>query len=155
MPAEAFRAFHESTARALHGYLIRITASPQLADDLTQESYLRFLKASVPPNVDYGYRRNYLFKIATNLARDHFRGARWEELPDTVPSPADLEHRSLVSHDVRQALGALSARERALLWLAYVEQMSHREISGILALKEESVRSMLFRVRKKMAEVLK
>lgn len=155
MPPEAFRAFHEATARTLYGYIARVTSSAVLAEDLTQEAYLRLLRSTLPPEVDFSWRRNYLFKIATNLVRDHFRGQRWEELPEDAVAAVNLEANSLLAHDLRQAMAQLSGKERALLWLAYVEKMSHREISGVLGIKEESVRSMLFRARKKMAEVLK
>lgn len=155
MPPEAFRAFHEATARTLYGYIARVTSSTVLAEDLAQEAYLRLLRSTLPPEVDFTWRRNYLFKIATNLVRDHFRGQRWEELPDDIVTTVNLEAASLLAHDIRQAMEKLSGRERALLWLAYVEKMSHREIGSVLGIKEESVRSMLFRSRKKMAGVLR
>ena len=48
----------------------------------------------------------------------------------------------------------LSAQERAILWLAHVEEMSHKEIGVILGVKEKSVRVMVFRVREKAKEML-
>ncbi len=76
MDEEAFRALYDRTARALWAYLSRITGSPDLADDLLQETYYRFLRARVLYESD-AHRRNSLFRIATNLARDgHRRGLR-------------------------------------------------------------------------------
>ena len=46
-------------------------------------------------------------------------------------------------------------RERALLWLAYVEQAEHREIAGIIGLAQGSVKVLLSRARAKMEAVLK
>ena len=51
--------------------------------------------------------------------------------------------------------GELKPRERALLWLAHVEEADHDEIGEALGLKSKSVRVLLFRARKKLAEILK
>ena len=69
MDEDTFRAFYARTARALWAYLSRMTGSPDLADDLLQETYYRFLRAHAPHESD-AHRRNSLFRIATNLARD-------------------------------------------------------------------------------------
>jgi DNA-directed RNA polymerase specialized sigma24 family protein len=45
MDEENFRAFYDRTARVLHAYLARVTGDAQLADDLLQDTYYRFLRA--------------------------------------------------------------------------------------------------------------
>ena len=56
--------------------------------------------------------------------------------------------------DVQRALGQLKPRERALLWLAYAQGASHREIAEVLGLKTASIKLLLFRARRKMARLL-
>ena len=51
-------------------------------------------------------------------------------------------------------MGRLRVQERTMLWLAYVEQASHREIASALSIKEGSVRVLLSRARQKMAVAL-
>lgn len=148
MPPEAFRAFHESTARPLWGFLARASGDSTVADDLSQEAYLRFLRAAIPESADFVYRRNYLFRIATNLLRDRYRAGRWEELEETAAPQRDLG-REL---DVRRALELAPPRDRALLWLAYVEKLSHREIAAIFDIREQSVRTMLLRARERFKD---
>ena len=72
MTEEAFRAFYERTARPLWAYLARATGEPQTADDLLQDAYYRLLRSTVVFDDD-AHRRNYLFRIATNLVRDRHR----------------------------------------------------------------------------------
>src|SRR3954469_129938 len=79
MSEEAFRAFYELTSRRVWLYLARITGDRRLADDLLQESYYRFLRASVRFEND-DHRRNYLYRIATNLVRDQRRRTRGVEV---------------------------------------------------------------------------
>ena len=77
---EAFRVFYSRTNRSLWAYVMRVSGRRDVADDLVQESYCRFLAAKLP-EMDAAESRSYLFKIATNLLRD-----RWpsREVSDVV-----------------------------------------------------------------------
>ena len=75
MSEETFRDFYDRTARPVWAYLARITGDPNLADDLLQEAYYRFVRAGATYE-DESHRRNSLFRIATNLARDAGRRGR-------------------------------------------------------------------------------
>jgi len=150
-----FKAFYEQTSSAVWGYLCRVLGNASLADDVLQESYVRVLRARNLP-ADAAHRRNYLFRIATNLARDHFRASRRQfvPLPDIASSKRadrDLELRS----DLKKFLLKLTPRERELLWLAYAEGCDHQEIAEALECKAVSVRPMLFRARQRLMEVLR
>jgi RNA polymerase sigma-70 factor (ECF subfamily) len=48
----------------------------------------------------------------------------------------------------------LKPRERAMLWLAYAEGASHREIADVLGLHPGSLKTMLFRARRRLAALL-
>ncbi|PYV27795.1 MAG: hypothetical protein DMG24_03755 [Acidobacteria bacterium] len=74
MDEDSFRVFYDRTARPLWSYLARLLGDTTAADDLLQETYYRFLRARLP-EMDEAYRKNYLFRIATNLMRDHWRRA--------------------------------------------------------------------------------
>ena len=158
MDEDAFRAFYERTAPALWAYVSRISGDRALADDLLQEAYYRLLKARDVFETD-AHRRNYLYRIATNLVRDTHR-RKDTSMVDRRVEVADVavanEHASLPEEraDVQRALGRLKPRERALLWLAYAQGSSHREIAGALGLKTGSIKLLLFRARRKMAALL-
>jgi len=157
MDEQTFRVFYESTARPLWSYLSRILGSATLADDLVQESYYRFLRATLKSD-DAAYQKAYLFRIATNLARDHWRRRpRGEnETADAEQVSADDRTAERVQQrsDLGRALGRLKPRERELLWLAYAEGASHKEIATVLGLRTASVRLLLFRARQKVLKLL-
>jgi RNA polymerase sigma-70 factor (ECF subfamily) len=154
MDDQSFRLFYERTARSLQAYLIAATGNPTAAEDLLQEAYFRLLRAGVEFN-DETHRRNYLFRIATNLLRDRYRRQRPEtDAPVEAADPADQGAEVRQRTDMSRILGELKPRERELLWLAYVEGMSHREIANALGLKAGSIRPLLFRARQRMAAVL-
>jgi len=155
MDERAFRGFYDRTAGALRAYLARASGSWQLADDLVQESFYRLLRSGFVGN-DERHRKNYLYRIGTNLVRDHFRRHRptTDELPESSGEPGHDE-RIQLRFDMADALSELGERDRQLLWLAYVEGASHREVASILGLKEASIRPMMFRARQRLAEVLR
>ena len=158
MDEEAFRAFYERTARPLWAYLSRITGDRQAADDLLQDAYYRFLRARAQYE-DEHHRRNALFRIATNLARDRYRrtaGVQTVTLDDThLGHGGDPAGRVERRADLHRAMRQLKPREREMLWLAYAQGSSHREIATTVGVKTGSVKPLLFRARRKLAELLR
>lgn len=157
MDEESFRILYERTARPLWAYLARVSGNPSLADDLLQECYCRFLSLESPPQEE-AHRKNYLFRIATNLLRDHWRAAQrhGETAIETADIPSqdhDVANVPLRS-DLGDALAKLRPQERQILWLAYAEGASHREIAKTSGMKETSVRPLLFRARKKLLALM-
>lgn len=152
MNESAFRVLYEQTATPLLRYLIGITRTPDIAEDVLQETYCRFLTARLP-EMDDRQTRNYLFRIATNLVRDRWRRSKDEPPPDPLESPVPTAHldRKL---GVRQAFDRLKPRERQLLWLAYVEGSNHQEIAAHTGLQPGSIRLLLFRARHKLADLI-
>ena len=159
MDEQTFHVFYENTSRPLWSYLSRILGNQTLADDLAQESYYRFLRAALKSD-DSAYQKAYLFRIATNLARDHWRRLPHQEQSepgDAEQVPADdrtAEHVQQRS-DLGRAMGGLKPREREILWLAYAEGASHKEIADVLGLRASSVRLLLFRARHKVLKLIK
>ena len=161
MDEERFRTFYDRTARPLWCFLARITGDRSAADDLTQETYYRLLRTKLPEMGD-AQLKSYLFRIASNLLRDNWRKLKREpviisgdDAPEAVSPLAhpgqQLEHRS----EIANAFLHLKPRERELLWLAYVEGSSHKEIGAASGLRENSIRPLLFRARQKLASVLR
>ena len=153
MDESAFRALYEQTSTPLLRFLVCITRSPDLAEDILQETYCRLLTARLPA-MDERQMRNYLFRVAGNLVRDRWRRSKDELPPENaveIPAPASHLDGKLV---VRQAFDRLKPRERQLLWLAYVEGSSHQEIAKSTGLRARSIRLLLFRARRKMASLI-
>lgn len=155
MDEEGFCTFYEQTAYRLRSYLrSALRDEVSLADDMLQETYFRLLKADLPECMDFAWRKNYLYRIATNLIRDHRRSHHLEPLPEKRDFAA-REHPFDEARDVRQIFSRLKPKERQLLWLAYVESFSHSEIAGFLEARTASIRPMLARARANFAGMLK
>jgi RNA polymerase sigma-70 factor (ECF subfamily) len=159
MDEAAFQAFYSRTAGPVFGYLRRLTGNAAVAEDLLQDAYVRFLAATRVPS-ESEHQKNYLYRIATNLARDYFRrkktedetdaGRRFSQVTEGNPTPGI----GFGASDAWDLLTRLSPRDRELLVLAYVEGLTHQEIAGVTGLMRASVKPLLFRARRRFAAVL-
>jgi RNA polymerase sigma factor (sigma-70 family) len=145
---------------ALVRYLTRFTRDSDIAADLAQEAFIRYVERE-PDNTN---PRAWLFTVATNLARDHVRiwnrrVVLMNEAPDEAPmgeaAPAadvalEAEESRLL---VREALDRLSERERTLL-LMREEGFSHEEMAKATGTTTKSVGTMLVRAFRKLSLLL-
>lgn len=158
MENEAFAGFYERSARPLWAYLARVSADPALADDLMQESYVRFLCAPGAPALatdGEAAARLYLFRIATNLLRDYWRRPRAASIEEIPEEFFAARGQSDAQMQLEPALRQMKPRERQMLWLAHAEGYSHREIAKVMGLNAASIRLLLFRARRKIAALLR
>lgn len=133
---------------ALLRFLARKLGNVALAEDLTQETWLR--AANSDGAVAIGNPRSYLFRIASNLALDHQRhvGHRIEleateevaaAVADSQPSPENIVlYRSEFARLMR-ALDRLSPRCREVFVLCRFELLSHAEIGRRLGISRNTV----------------
>jgi RNA polymerase sigma-70 factor (ECF subfamily) len=135
-----------------------MTGDDRLAEDLLQETYYRFLRSTARFESD-DHRRQYLFRIATNLIHDQRRRPAVETLKDGDAGPARMDpplaERVAQRIDLSRALARLKPRDRSLLWLAYAQGCSHEEIAQATGLKAASLKAMLSRARHRLAAALK
>jgi RNA polymerase sigma-70 factor (ECF subfamily) len=142
-------AFEQLFARyrgPLYGFFRRRLNGDQRAEDLTQETFIVVIRASV----QYQQRalfRTYLYSIALNLLAAERRKQFRDSPPGEIaPEPAtdDAPDTALW---IRQALDKLDDSEREILMLREYEHLSYAEIAELLKLPVNTVRSRLFRAR--------
>jgi len=154
MDEARFEALYRAHASKLWSYIYRMTGNPATADDLLQKTFFRFLRAN-PQAASEDHLRRYLFRTATNLAFDHFRETKRERGREIVVVDEGAHESADLRHDMMRTFAELKPRERALLWLAHVEGSDHEEIAEAIGIKPKSVKVLLFRARKRLAELLK
>ena len=154
MDEASFRLFYEQSAPRLFAYLLRVTGERPVAEDLLQEAYCRFLSSKLP-QMGAAEQRSYVFRIATNLVRDRWRRHQESLMPENSPEPAARSFQLESQVGLRKAFQQLKVRERQLLWLAYVEGSNHKEIATLTGLRRTSVRLLLVRARRKLANLIR
>ncbi len=160
-------ALTERVRPRVFAYINRLTLDEDLAQDLTQDTLLAMV-SSLGKLEQIERFWPWVFRIATNRTRQHYRQAarhRMVALPDEqVYLPADAERSpgaltNLADDELasiaRVALSGLSERHRAVLTLRFYEDLSHSEIAEVLDCSELATRAALFRAKNAMAGELK
>lgn len=141
---------YEAVAADLYAYIERVCGNATDAEDVFQETFTRLLGSGFSGRHESDNRR-YLFRIATNLMRDRMRRShRWRfgAMPETTGRTPETRYLDRI--DAHRALSEMKPKQRALLWLAYVEGLPHKDIAEMLGIASTSVRVMLARARKKL-----
>ncbi len=160
----ALAALVERYHAPLLGYLYRLCNGNQpLAEDLTQECFLALLRADrYAPERPF---KPWLYAIATNLARDHFRSAsvrhaadepeeHWLALHDPVPGPEELALAAEQGRAVARAISQISEEYRAALLLRFYNGLSLQEIADALHVPLGTVKSRLSVGTRQLRELL-
>lgn len=136
---------------SLLGFLNRRLNNAALAEDLTQETWLRAAHAQAAASTaTIDNPRSYLFRIASNLALDHQRHASLrvevqvaeavvEAVADRQPSPEEIVFFRAEMARLRQAVERLSPRCRQVFILGKFEGLSHGEIAARLGISRSTV----------------
>ena len=139
-------ALFQKYRQPLRRYFRFATGSANLADDLTQDVFLRVVRGAdgYQPR---GRERAWLFRIARNLLTDHAR--RQLTRPEGVDVVAEPIRPALQAErlSIRAALAELPDRERHAFLLCEIGGLSYEELADVLDLSVAAVRSVLYRVR--------
>lgn len=119
------------------------------AEDLTQETFLRFLEK--PQYHNQNKDLQYLYTIAGNLCIDEYRKKTTEELPEELPDISCNEETILNSTALSTALEKLSDEDREIILLRYVNE----EPVGVISRLYNISRFALNRRIKKILEFLR
>jgi RNA polymerase sigma-70 factor, ECF subfamily len=152
-PEDDFGEFYRANARSLWAYVYRSTGNAADADDITQEAFCRLLRAEHAPAANEE-RRRYLFRIAGNLMADRWRREARDRSLDHESSHSEPAAARPTNTVLPRLFGRLKARDRAMLWLAYVEEADQKEIARSLGLSPASVKVLLSRARGRLRTLL-
>ena len=110
----------------------------QIAQDITQETFLRFCKQGL--NLGSDKELPYLYTIAKNLCIDHFRKRTVESLEEITEEVIDDPTEDLISNlTLRMIMSKLPEDEQELIFLRYVNEISITTICKITGLSRFAV----------------
>ena len=140
----------EMYSTRVFGLLYRLTGSPEIAEDLLQETFLRVVRM-IPEYRHAGKFEAWLFRIAANLARDHARRIRRHgqplaldgpgrenqpavpELADAAqPDPGDELLKTETGQRLGEVLQELPELDREIILLRHFSELSFREVAELL-----------------------
>ena len=125
----------------------------QMAQDITQETFLRFCKQGL--NLGSDKELPYLYTIAKNLCIDHFRQRTVESLGEITEEMIDDPTEDWISNlTLRMTISTLPEDEQELLFLRYVNEISITTICKITGLSRFAVYRKLSKSLKWLKEEL-
>lgn len=142
-------------------FLYRMIQNQAVAEELAQEVFLRVYRsrASYAPTAKF---TTWLFRIATHLALNRIRdsrheklhesidgealeGSRFRQYPDRSPSIEQTLVQEARLREIREAIQALPAKQRAAVIMHKYQEMEYSQIAAVLNCSESAVKSLLFR----------
>ena len=154
MDKQLLEKLYDAYYQEIYLYVYALCKNHEWAADLTQETFLKFFQA-FERYKHYGKALNYLYVIAGNLCKDHFRKeGRIEisELPEEIP----IEHMRQVEKrvEIYDALDKLPNEIKEVVLLFFFQGISQKEIARMMDIKVSLVKYRVSRAKKLLAEYL-
>ncbi len=144
----------------IHNYCLRFTGCKDLADDLTQEIFVRIYRSLGSFRADSGSLQAWILSVAHNMIIDHYRkekrfrswfGSEWMETVQLIDhrtlDPSRAFELAEASRLLSRALASLSPSLREAIKLRDLDGMSYQQVAETTGVSEGTVKSRLFRAR--------
>jgi RNA polymerase sigma-70 factor (ECF subfamily) len=148
----------------IYRYLLRATGRTSDADDLSQETFLRAFRAhrALPKDAN---TRAWLFTIATNLSKNHYRGLKrrrraydavneWSGEADGAAGPDGVAVGREVGAAVEGIVARLPAKQRLAFLLRKLHGLDYDAVGQSLSCSAETARAHVFQALRKIRHVL-
>jgi RNA polymerase sigma-70 factor (ECF subfamily) len=170
----AYRELIRRYERPVFSLILRMVRDRQLAEDLSQETFIKALNAIATYRPEFKFS-SWIFKIANNAAIDQLRrrsvqtlsldGAPNATTPDeieaTVLQVGDRSENALAAIEARElgssierAIGQLRPEYRSCILLRHVEGLAYEEIAQLLDLPLGTVKTYIHRARHELRDAL-
>lgn len=136
----------------IYRYCYLRTRNSVLAEDLTQETFLRFLEHE--QYHDQNRDLQYLYTIARNLCIDEKRKHSAEELPEELPDKNTGEEQLLTIASLRSSLEALSDEDREIILLRYINEVPVSVMSRLYNISRFALNRRIKRILSQMKKDL-
>jgi RNA polymerase sigma-70 factor, ECF subfamily len=161
--------------RRIYNICYRFAGSPDDAQDLTQEVFIKMYRTLNSYDLGRGAFMTWVTTVTRNLLVDHFRKSKQDRMTDSldtvtsehedamplseqIPDKAAPPDRGVQSREMREAvhraLQKLSPELREAVILRDLQDMDYREIAGVLRVPEGTVKSRINRGRAELARLL-
>lgn len=166
----AFETLVKEYEKNVYNLALRMTGNSEDAADMSQEAFIKAYNSlssfrgdskfsvwlyRIVSNVCLDYLRSRTRKPTVSLSTENDDGEEVElDIADESQSPELLLDRSLTRDAVRRGLAALPPDHREILLLREIQGLSYEEIAAALGLEAGTVKSRIFRARKKLCSFL-
>ncbi|MDF0479019.1 RNA polymerase sigma factor [Vagococcus sp. PNs007] len=137
----------------LIGYLIKNGCAEQDAKDIAQDTIVKILE--IEDVLPYSKIRPWIFRVGINLYYNLYnRKKRYQEILHQQYQSSEWLELEVDYSELHEALAQLEVKDVTLLVLKYEEGLSFEEIGFILNRPKESLKTELYRLRKKLRKIM-
>ena len=156
--SKAFGLLLEKYQDLVYGLSLKMVKEKSIAEDMTQETWMKVIK-NAEKYSPVGSVKSWILQIHRNLVMDYFRQSKkWknnEDIEDIeISDDAENAFESIQSQEQKsafdQVFSALEERDKIVLTLVIVEELSYAEISKELGLSVGSIKTIVFRAKKEL-----
>jgi len=166
--SEAFAWLLQQFGPDLYAYFLRTSGSRTDAEDLLQDLFVKLLLKISQYKHEYRFK-NWLFRVAANLARDHFRNRgrqpavqsfdgdwleRSRHLAQTAPSPVQQLQNSELLDQLQQVLGQLPQQQREIILLRHYGGLSFQQLAEHFDIPVNTALAQVHRGLKKLRRLM-
>jgi len=152
MDKSAFTQAVETYQNMVYRVALHSLGSPQDADDAVQEVFLRLFRCEEPFHGEEHLRR-WLLRVTVNYCRDVLKSP-WRRRRSFLEEADVPVFQKQEEQDLYETVMALPEKYRTVLDLFYYEDLSVKEIAGVLHIKESAVTTRLSRARTRLKKQL-
>lgn len=143
-------------------YLCSITGNVCLAEDLTEDTFVRIITRK-PKFSGKASFKTWLYTIGRNIAYDFLRKKSRikeysaEELAESICDEYDLEKCYIRDEEkiaLHNAMKELPEAYRQVIWLTYFEELPNKETAIVMNKSVHNIETLLYRARKALKEIL-
>jgi len=164
----ALKLLYDRAGSRLYGVALRVVGQREAAEDVLQEAFLAIWRTAAGYHATLSPPLAWMGMIVRSRALDHLRrrvsdrAHLTQEFDDAVaqtlqggdPTPADLTEASQEATALHQCLGRLENRQREVVSLAYLRDMSHGELAEQLQLPLGTVKTWIRRSLEKLRDCM-
>lgn len=158
---QALTEIYDRYSNDIYRYAVRLLSDQDLAEECVAETFSRFLMALRGGGGPRTYLRAYLYRVAHNWITDYYRRRPLPELPlnpemhgDAGQNPHQSLTEKLEREEVRAALFRLTADQRQVIMLKYLEGWKNEEIALALNKRVGAVKALQHRALNTLRRLL-
>lgn len=159
---EAFKRLYQATSAKLYSVSYAIVRRESAAEDAVQDTFIKVWHRASDYSVTKGSVMSWLISMvryrSIDLMRNRHNSMQYEDTPDQLPAVDTLD-KSLDSlhenHQLKLCMDELQPQTRQCLQLAYINGLSHQEVSDYLSEALGSVKSWIRRGLENLKRCLK
>jgi RNA polymerase sigma-70 factor, ECF subfamily len=156
---DAFEALYRQSVGRVHGLCLRMCRNPSLAEELTQEAFVRAWQKLPSFRGDSAFS-TWMHRLTVNVVLGHRRSAGRRQLRETAAGEewygggSTTKERIGVSMDLERAIAKLPNRARTVFVLHDVEGYKHTEIAEVAGMAVGTSKAQLSRARQLLRKAL-